>query len=224
MAIKENPSVTLPLKHQTDEFVGCLIPRFISFFRLIVVAKREREIEWNNMSPISIHRDIAPAKQITCAGRLHCSSVSIFLCVAFLPLSSSNVFALTPAGNSIDKFSYSLISRKWKFFNFLLKCNALWPLTTLYIRHYGMHWHVDFSLGFLVKIWFRQVVCCNKWIMSSTKLHQWYHSISNEKVLLNFLKGMMSTNFQRFKSREGGGGGGGGGNGSCSGIYIYIHI
>ena len=41
-AMKENLGVMLPLKHDTSEFVGCLEPRFVYFFRVIVVATRER--------------------------------------------------------------------------------------------------------------------------------------------------------------------------------------
>ena len=56
-AMKENPGVMLPLKHDKNEFVSCLIPQFIFFFRVIVVA-----IEWKDMSPFSINRDIDPAR------------------------------------------------------------------------------------------------------------------------------------------------------------------
>ena len=91
--MKENPDVTLPLKHDTNVFIGCLMPRFICFFRVIAVATKETE--WKNISLILIYREIYPPRdrRRVQAGFVEVLSVSILFALRFV---RSEIPTLTP--------------------------------------------------------------------------------------------------------------------------------
>ena len=124
---KGNPDIRLPLKNDTNEFMFCLIPWFIYFFRVIVVSYK-REIEWKDVIYFDILRDIFPRE----TGDVFRSASLLFSQrqISLRRVSTALNFQGSRSDascNFTDKFSNSLlfIYSKMKYFSFQTPCDII---------------------------------------------------------------------------------------------------